>query len=111
MPAAAPLKDTISVMEYFMEETDLLVKANYLLMRNINDLPQHEEELVGLLAGTGIMLKISDLNSPDSSIVVPSEEADAFARRIASRGISTCRFSSLGQDISARCGELTVYQT
>lgn len=111
MPAATPLSDTIAAMRYFSEKTGLSVKANYVLMKGINDWPEHEEELIALLSNTGIILKVSDLNSPDLSLVVPSQEADAFASRIASKGIPTCRFRNLGQDTKARCGELVIYQT
>lgn len=111
MPAAAPLAETIAAARYFGEKTGHTVKANYTLMKNVNSRPSHEDELVRLLLGTEIVLKVSDLNSRASALVVEPQEADAFAQRIAERGVPTCRFRSLGQDIGARCGELTVCQT
>lgn len=109
VPSAKPLIDTLDAAEYFASTTGTDVKLNYVLVAGSNASPEDAGRLGQLLKSRKeLILKISQLNSPDKSLVVPEAEADEFERIVNSYGVDTCRFVSQGQDISARCGEFVI---
>lgn len=106
IPKAKPILDTLAAAEYFARTTQTQVKLNYVLVAGQNDSVADATQLGRLLQNRpGLILKISDLNSPDRSLIVPPDQADAFEAAVKSYGVETCRFVSQGQDINAGCGQ------
>lgn len=111
VPRAKPLVDTLDVAEHFACTTGNDVKLNYVLVAGSNASPEDADRLGQLLKNRkGLTLKVSRLNSPDKSLVVPEARANEFEQVIKSHGVNTCRFVSQGQDINARCGEFVISQ-
>ena len=107
IPYALPIIETLSVAESFALKTQTEVKLNYVLVSGFNDGGEDANRLSELLKGKhGLVIKLSDLNSEDEALIVSSEKADQFEKQLNNYGIRTCRFTSMGKDIKAGCGEL-----
>lgn len=107
LPKAEPIETAIEVGKYYMERTGQAVKMNYVLVGGFNDGSEDIERLGRILKGTGLTLKISDLNPYNSPRRVPAERAKEFQAAIEAFGIKTSRFTSDGPIIESGCGQLT----
>jgi 23S rRNA (adenine2503-C2)-methyltransferase len=110
MPRAArtPLRDLLAAAREYAHTTRNRVTMEYVLMRGVNDAPEHADELAGLLRGGPFKINLIPYNpgaSPD--LVRPdTESVDAFAKRLHPKApVVTVRWS-MGPDIAAACGQL-----
>jgi 23S rRNA (adenine2503-C2)-methyltransferase len=107
MPYALPITQVVELAEEYADKTETTVKLNYVLVAGFNDSEEDVHRLAKLLADRqGVVLKLSDLNSDSTDLIVPRDRADQFERQLNSLGVPTCRFTSNGRDINAGCGEL-----
>lgn len=94
------------------------VMIEYLLLAGVNDRPGDEAALLAWLEGLPVLLNLIPFNAPgslgashsvDSRLrPTPLEQGRDMAQRFRERGIRTTLRHSLGQDISAACGQLAV---
>jgi len=107
IPNALPIAKTLSVVESFALKTGTDVKLNYVLVSGFNNGEEDVYRLSELLKGKcGLIIKLSDLNSEDETLIVSGNKADQFEGQLNDLGVRTCRFTSMGRDIKAGCGEL-----
>lgn len=107
IPHASPISDTVSIAESYALKTKTNVKLNYVLVSGFNDHEENVGRLYELLKGKQrLIVKLSDLNSEDEALIVPNDKANKFEGQLNNLGIRTCRFTSMGRDIKAGCGEL-----
>jgi 23S rRNA (adenine2503-C2)-methyltransferase len=112
IPYALPIAETLSIAESFALKTGTDVKLNYVLVSGFNDGEKDVSRLSELLKGKrGLIIKLSDLNSENKTLIVSSDKADQFERQLNDLGVRTCRFTSMGRDIHAGCGELVKGRT
>jgi 23S rRNA (adenine2503-C2)-methyltransferase len=107
LPHAAPITATLGAAEEFAKKTGTDVKLNYVLINGLNNTKTNAYELGELLKERShLILKLSDLNHHNPSYKVSKEDADNFEVLLNDMEVRTCRFTSLGNDIQAGCGEL-----
>jgi 23S rRNA (adenine2503-C2)-methyltransferase len=84
------------------------VTYEYVLLRGVNDTPEHARQLVRLLAQTRAKVNLIPLNpAPAIPFEAPSDAAvDAFRRVLADASMSVSVRKPRGQDILAACGQL-----
>ena len=82
--------------------------AAYTLINNINDRPEHAEELAGRLKGMLCHVNLIPVNDVEERGNVRSEDAhiQKFQSILKSHGINATIRRTLGHDINASCGQL-----
>ena len=84
------------------------VTFEYVLLRNVNDLPEHAREVIDLLTGIKARVNLIALNpGPGIDYETPADEAvTAFQQILRDAGILTFVRRPRGRDIYAACGQL-----
>jgi 23S rRNA (adenine2503-C2)-methyltransferase len=101
-----PLKDVVAAARAF----DRRVTFEYVMLRGVNDKPEHADALALLARDCGAFVNLIPLHPGGALGFEPTRpgEIGAFARRIRARGIETAIRRSRGIDIAAACGQLRV---
>lgn len=112
VPRGAPVETVLDTAKSFATRTNTDVKLNYVLVRGINDSPEHADRLAQLISTHPIkersVVKISEVN-PWGKYISPDKEAfDMFGEALRSRDINFVQFSSAvdGGTVQAGCGQL-----
>jgi 23S rRNA (adenine2503-C2)-methyltransferase len=110
MPRAArtPLGDLVRAAREYGERTGDRVTMEYVLIRDVNDSPEHADRLARLLRGGPFKINLIPYNPGAApELERPEvERVDAFATRLHPQApVVTVRWS-MGPDISAACGQL-----
>jgi len=84
------------------------VTYEYVLLRGVNDSPEHARELARSLRGTRSKVNLIPLNpAPDIPFAAPTAAAvDAFCQVLADARVTVSVRRPRGQDILAACGQL-----
>lgn len=84
------------------------ITFEYIMIKGLNDSPQHARELVRLLSHVRAKVNLIACNpAKDSPFAPPSMEAiEAFENILRAKGLTTILRRSKGQDIEAACGQL-----
>lgn len=94
--------------DYF-EKTKRRVTFEYLLLREVNDTPQHAEQLAKKLRGVPCLVNLIPFNyvpTPDDFQRPEAERVRRFRQILESAGIETTQRVERGHDIDAACGQL-----
>jgi len=105
-----PLDDVLEAIEAYARKTKRDPTFEYILISQINDAPEHAEELAALLRGKQCTVNLIPynpvrglrLNRPER------ERIEAFRRILLSRRIPTTWRYTKGKDIAAACGQLAL---
>jgi 23S rRNA (adenine2503-C2)-methyltransferase len=110
MPIEAkyPLPDVIAAAQRYPVPRGGLVTYEYVMLRGVNDRPEHARELVRLLKGRRGKVNLIPLNpAREIPFGAPTSSAvDAFCRILADARIPVSVRRPRGQDILAACGQL-----
>jgi len=106
MPKVVGLKQSLSALKYFAQKTSTTPKLNYILIRNVNDSPEMAEKLAILVRERPFIVKLSTLNESGNLKSSTNCAVERFENILSQNSIKTCRFTSLGTDIAAGCGQL-----
>lgn len=100
--------ELLEACERYEKITKRRVSFEYALISGVNDLPEHANELGRRLKGTLCHVNLIPLNHTERKGYKKSERdaVDAFARTLEQYGITATVRRSLGNDISAACGQL-----
>ncbi|MBO4500928.1 MAG: 23S rRNA (adenine(2503)-C(2))-methyltransferase RlmN [Clostridia bacterium] len=100
--------ELLEACERYEKITKRRVSFEYALISGVNDLPGHASELGKRLKGTLCHVNLIPLNHTERKGYKKSERdaVDAFARTLEQYGITATVRRSLGNDISAACGQL-----
>ncbi|WP_028840848.1 23S rRNA (adenine(2503)-C(2))-methyltransferase RlmN [Thermodesulfobacterium hveragerdense] len=103
-----PLRDLLEAIKTFPRIKNGRTTIEYILIKEINDSPQHAKELVNLFKGLPIKINLIPYNPhPELPFERPEEEKiESFQRFLLDHGILTTVRKSKGLDISAACGQL-----
>lgn len=112
IPTAKKIKiyELISAANYYFKQTGREVTFEYVLLRNVNDLPLHARELARVLRGARGSVNLIPYNPiPGSPFERPTEEsARAFREALRTQGVvATIRWSK-GVAADAACGQLRI---
>ncbi len=92
----------------YEQKTKRRISFEYALISGVNDRPEHALELAGRLKGTLCHVNLIPLNHTERKGYKRSERdaVQAFAATLEKHGITATVRRSLGNDISAACGQL-----
>src|SRR5262249_55621401 len=98
----------LQAADYFFERTGRQVTYEYVLLRGINDAPEHAAELARLLAGRRAYVNLIPFNDVAGlPYRRPADEAlAAFVERLRRAGVAVKVRKRKGSEIDAACGQL-----
>ncbi len=93
---------------YFKDEPRRKVTFEYVMLKGVNDQPEHAQQLIKLLKDVPSKVNLIPFNPfPMTQYQRSSQEAiDAFRDRLVKNGINTITRKTRGDDIDAACGQL-----
>lgn len=93
---------------YFKDEPRRKVTFEYVMLKGVNDQPEHAVQLIKLLKDVPSKVNLIPFNPfPMTQYQRSSQEAiDAFRDRLIKNGINTITRKTRGDDIDAACGQL-----
>ncbi|WP_133140390.1 23S rRNA (adenine(2503)-C(2))-methyltransferase RlmN [Legionella genomosp. 1] len=104
-----PLEQLMKLCKYyFKDEPKRKVTFEYVMLKGVNDQPEHARQLVKLLEDIPSKVNLIPFNPfPLTQYERSSKEAiDAFRDILVSKGINTITRKTRGDDIDAACGQL-----
>jgi 23S rRNA (adenine2503-C2)-methyltransferase len=111
MPTVAKsntLNDLMSTLIDYQKRTNKKITYEYLLIKDVNDSPEHAKELAKLLKNQIVLVNLIRLNPSPQISFKPSNKKSvlSFQNILNSRGINNTLRQSYGNDINAACGQL-----
>ena len=102
------LRDIITAARSYIEKTGRRLTVEWVLIQDVNDMPEQAEKLADLLAGMLVHVNLIPLNpTPGYTGKTPTPaRAYAFRDILAARGIPTTLRMRRGIDVQAGCGQL-----
>ncbi|STY29236.1 Fe-S containing enzyme [Legionella wadsworthii] len=93
---------------YFKDEPRRKVTFEYVMLKGVNDQPEHANQLIKLLRNVPSKVNLIPFNPfPMTQYERSSQEAiDAFRDKLIAHGINTITRKTRGDDIDAACGQL-----
>lgn len=103
-----PLQDILDACDYYLEATGRRVTFEYVLLRGVNDRPEHAVELAALLRGRRSHVNLIPYNpgASDEFRAPGREDIFRFRRALEDAGIAVTQRMEKGQEIMAACGQL-----
>lgn len=94
--------------KYFKDEPRRKVTFEYVMLKGVNDQPEHATQLIKLLRHVPSKVNLIPFNPfPMAQYERSSQEAiDAFRDKLIAHGINTITRKTRGDDIDAACGQL-----
>lgn len=102
------LEQILGAARYYFQRTGREVTLEYVLLRGVNDRPQHAKQLAALCSGLRVNVNLIRYNEVEN---LPygrptSADVEAFAQVLRSAQINVHLRKSRGRDIDAACGQL-----
>lgn len=102
------LDELKKALEYYTQTTHRQVFFEYLLAKNVNDSPQHLNQLIKFIKSNKLFyLNLIPLN-PVKDGLIPSENLSFFQKELSKSSVNFSVRHSLGQSINSACGQLIV---
>jgi 23S rRNA (adenine2503-C2)-methyltransferase len=104
-----PLAQLMDVCKYyFANEHKRVVTFEYVMLKGVNDLPEHAMQLIKLLRNVPAKVNLIPFNPFPLTQYERSSQAaiDAFRNILTAKGINTITRKTRGDDIDAACGQL-----
>lgn len=111
---AHPLDKLMTVLKEYMEKTDKRIFYEYVMLKNLNDKPEHAFELAHLLKGQLAHVNLIPYNPGGAWADLECSSRNkimAFQKILQLQDIPCTVRYTLGQDIDAACGQLAVKNT
>lgn len=93
---------------YFQNESKRVVTFEYVMLKDVNDQPEHAVQLIKLLRNVPAKVNLIPFNPfPMTQYERSSQKTiDAFRDQLVAKGINTITRKTRGDDIDAACGQL-----
>ncbi len=103
------LKELFAALDYYQEKTNKLVSYEYILIKGLNDSPEHAQQLADLLAGKLAHVNLIPFNPvPGTGYQRPKrQQVSQFSELLSTAGISNSIRVTMGDEIDAACGQLS----
>ncbi|WP_133127258.1 23S rRNA (adenine(2503)-C(2))-methyltransferase RlmN [Legionella nagasakiensis] len=104
-----PLEQLIALCKrYFQNEPKRKVTFEYVMLKGVNDQPEHAAQLIKLLHNVPSKINLIPFNPfPLTQYERSSQKSiDAFRDLLTAKGINTITRKTRGEDIDAACGQL-----
>ncbi|MBQ1213645.1 MAG: 23S rRNA (adenine(2503)-C(2))-methyltransferase RlmN [Tidjanibacter sp.] len=107
--AAYPIREVVSLLKQYDFTHQRRVSFEYIVLKGMNDSPEHIKELCRLLDGLKCRINLIRFHAiPDSPYVSPDgDKMTRFRDTLTKKGIMTTIRASRGEDIKAACGLLS----
>ena len=105
----SPLAELMAACQrYLVRAPRDFITFEYVMLRGINDHPEHADELIALVADVPCKFNLIPFNPfPMAGLQCSTRDRiDDFARRLNAAGIVTTVRKTRGEDIDAACGQL-----
>lgn len=108
LPGLLPIGKTIELLQHYRERAGKIVTFEYLLLRGVNDQPNHLEQLVTLFQTRPFLINLLPYNPVMGSSFQPTnkETIRLFSQTLNDAGIKTAIRKPRGRSIEAACGQL-----
>lgn len=104
-----PLAELMALCKrYFKNEPKRKVTFEYVMLKGVNDQPEHAAQLIKLLRNVPAKVNLIPFNPFPLTQYQRSSQAtiDAFREKLIAKGINTITRKTRGDDIDAACGQL-----
>ncbi|CDZ78284.1 Dual-specificity RNA methyltransferase RlmN [Legionella massiliensis] len=104
-----PLAELMALCKsYFKNEPKRKVTFEYVMLKGVNDQPEHAAQLIKLLRDVPAKVNLIPFNPFPLTEYKRSSQAaiDAFREKLIAKGINTITRKTRGDDIDAACGQL-----
>jgi 23S rRNA (adenine2503-C2)-methyltransferase len=103
-----PMDELLAACDRYIAKTNRKVFFEYVMLRGVNDSPQHAQELVRRMKGRLYHVNLIPYNAtPDAPFQGTDDTAIwEFAAILDKAGIATTVRQNMGRDIAAACGQL-----
>jgi 23S rRNA (adenine2503-C2)-methyltransferase len=93
---------------YFKDEPRRKITFEYVMLKGVNDQPEHAAQLIKLLQDVPAKVNLIPFNPfPHTEYQRSSQSTiDAFRDKLVAKGINTITRKTRGDDIDAACGQL-----
>ena len=94
--------------KYFKDEPKRVVTFEYVMLKGVNDQPEHADQLIKLLRNVPSKVNLIPFNPfPMTQYERSTQKAiDSFRDQLVAKGINTITRKTRGDDIDAACGQL-----
>lgn len=108
MPIAKkyPINELLSSVRYYIEKTNRRVMLEYVLLKDINDLPENAEELSKKIRGLLCFVNLIPFNGEDNNKRPLEKRIKEFKKILAQNKTPFTQRYRFGDDINAACGQL-----
>lgn len=108
MPVADKYKlnELISSIKYYIDKTNRKVMIEYVLLRAVNDFPEHAEELSKRIKGLLCFVNLIPFNGNDIYKRPLIKNINEFKKILSNNKIPFTQRYKFGHDIKASCGQL-----
>ena len=105
---AYPLKQLIGALKYYSELNNRRITFEYLLLKGINDRPEHVKQIRELLKGLNAYINLIPYNTVKEKDFESSSDEDAlrFYDLLKKANVAVTLRQKRGTDIDAACGQL-----
>ncbi|MBR5754483.1 MAG: 23S rRNA (adenine(2503)-C(2))-methyltransferase RlmN [Erysipelotrichaceae bacterium] len=105
---AYPLKELIGALKYYSELNNRRITFEYLLLKGINDRPEHVKQIRELLKGLNAYINLIPYNTVKEKDFESSSDEDAlrFYDLLKKANVAVTLRQKRGTDIDAACGQL-----
>lgn len=107
---AYPLETLMKALDIYCQENNRRLTFEYILLKGVNDRPEHAAQLARLLKGYNAYVNLIPYNAVDEKGFqgVSHEEAMVFYDQLMKKGIRCTIRKEHGNDIDAACGQLRI---
>lgn len=107
---AYPLKELMTAIQYYTEESNRRLTFEYILLKDVNDQKEHVQQLAKLVKGINAYVNLIPYNAVDEHGYqgLSRNEAMKFYDALMKTGVRCTIRKEHGGDIDAACGQLRV---
>ena len=107
---AYPLDELMEAIRFYGQENNRRLTFEYILLKGVNDQPEHARQLAKLLKGLNAYVNLIPYNSVDEKQFksVKHDEAMVFYDVLMKNHVRATIRKEHGQDIDAACGQLRI---
>lgn len=107
---AYPLDELMEAIRFYGQENNRRLTFEYILLKGVNDQPEHARQLAKLLKGLNAYVNLIPYNSVDEKQFksVQHDEAMVFYDLLMKNHVRATIRKEHGQDIDAACGQLRI---
>ena len=107
---AYPLDELMEAIRFYGQENNRRLTFEYILLKGVNDQPEHARQLAELLKGLNAYVNLIPYNSVDEKQFksVKHDEAMVFYDLLMKNHVRATIRKEHGQDIDAACGQLRI---